>query len=287
MDGKVTCRWMHPDCRGCWKREPERRRRLFAWMRQKARSFFSAKPTGRVREAIPLAFGVILAGIALAAASRRIAAVEKEIHDRSNPVEVVVAATSIAPGETFSDGNLARKSIPASGAGVRNVPAGEFELLLGGRSRTPVEPGEPVLWTDVEEPYDTKPFSREIAHGRRAMTLGVEASSSFAGLLHPGDRVDLLCESDGKGREGTPRWVRNIPVAAVDRDHDPLGKPADSRDAATVTLLVTPAEGLWIAASAGSGKVHWFLRNPDDNTTPAQGAGRGSISHLAIEVWKA
>jgi Flp pilus assembly protein CpaB len=256
-------------------------------MRRKARSFFSAKPAGRFREVIPLALGGILAGIALAAASSRIAAVEKEIHDRSNPVEVVVASTPIAPGEAFSEGNLAKKSIPASGAGVRNVPAAEFELLLGGRSRNPVDPGEPVLWTDVEEPYDTKPFSLGIAQGRRAMTLVVDATSSFAGLLHPGDRVDLLCEPDGKGIGGAPWWVRDIPVAAVDRNHGRLGKPADSPDAATVTLLVTPAEGLRIATSAGSGKIHWFLRNPEDNTVAIPAAGRGPISHLAVEIWKA
>jgi pilus assembly protein CpaB len=260
---------------------------LFASMRRKARSFFSAKPPGRFREAIPLALGAILAGIALTAASRRIATVEKEIHDRSNPVEVVVAAIPIAPGETFSEGNLARKSIPASGAGVRNVPAEEFGLLLGGRSRNPVDPGEPVLWTDVEEPYDTNPFSRRIAPGRRAMTLGVDATSSFAGLLHPGDRVDLLCEPDGKGSGGAPRWVRGIPVEAVDRNHDRLGKPVDSPDAATVTLLVTPAEGLLIAGSAGSGRIHWFLRNPEDNTTVTPAAGRAPTSPMAVEVWKA
>jgi len=260
---------------------------LFASMRRKARSFFSAKPADRLREGIPLVLGVLLAGIALAVASRRISAVEKEIHHRSNPVEVVVAATPIAPGETLSEGNLARKNIPASGTGVRNVPAAEFGLLLGGRSRNPVEPGEPVLWTDVEEPYDTKPFSRGIAPGRRAMTLGVDASSSFAGLLHPGDRVDLLCESDGNGSGGVPRWVRDIPVAAVDRNHDRLGKPADSPEAATVTLLVTPSEGMRIASSSGSGRIHWFLRNPDDNTVVSPAAGTGSKPPPAVEVWKA
>lgn len=260
---------------------------MFGSMRRKARSFLSAKPAGRFREAIPLALGAVLAGIALLAAGRRIAAVEKEIHNRSNPVEVVVASTPIAPGETFSEGNLARKSIPASGAGARNVPAGEFGLLLGGRSRNPVEPGEPVLWTDVEEPYDTKPFSRGIAPGRRAMTLGVDAASSFAGMLHPGDRVDLLCESDGNGARGAPQWVRDISVAAVDRNHDRLGKPSDSAEAATVTLLVTPSEGVRIAASAGSGKLRWFLRNPDDNTAGAPEAGRGPKPQPAAEVWKA
>jgi len=260
---------------------------LFSSMRRKARSFFSAKPAGRYREVIPLALGAILAGIALAAAGRRIAAVEKELHDRSNPVEVVVAATPIAPGDAFREENLARKIIPASGSGVRNVPAAEFELLLGGRSRNPVDPGEPVLWTDVEEPYDTKPFSLGIAQGRRAMTLVVDATSSFAGLLHPGDRVDLLCEPDGRGNGVAPRWVRDIPVAAVDRHHGRLGKPAESPDAATVTLLVTPAEGVRIAASAGSGRIHWFLRNPDDNTVVIPSAGRWPKSPPAVEVWKA
>ena len=259
---------------------------MFASMKRKARSFFSAKPAGRFREGIPLVLGAILAGIALAAASRRISAVEREIHDRLNPVEVVVAAAPITTGETFSEGNLARKSIPASGTGIRNVPAAEFGLLLGGRSRNPVEPGEPVLWTDVEEPYDTKPFSRGITAGRRAMTLGVDASSSFAGLLHPGDRVDLLCETGGKGGGGGSRWVRDIAVAAVDRNHDRHGKPADSPDAATVTLLVTPAEGSRIAASAGSGRIHWFLRNPDDNTIFTPAAGGIPKSPPAVEVWK-
>lgn len=256
-------------------------------MKRKIRSFFSAKPDGRFREAIPLVLGAILAGIALAAASRRIASVEKEIHDRSNPVEVVVAATPISPGETFSESNLARKSIPASGSGVRNVPAPEFELLLGGRSRNPVEPGEPVMWTDVEEPYDTNPFSRGIAPGRRAMTLGVDATSSFAGLLHPGDRVDLLCQRDGNGDGDAPRWIEDIPVAAVDRNRDRLGRAADPPEASTVTLLVTPSEGVRIAASAASGKIRWFLRNPDDNTAGTRRAGRMPKPQPPVEIWKA
>jgi pilus assembly protein CpaB len=252
-----------------------------------ARSFFSAKAPGKLRDALPLLLGALMAGVALAAASRRIAAVEREIHNRTNPVEVVVAASPIAPGDTFREENLGRKSIPASGAGHRNVPAAEFGLLLGGRARNPVEPGEAVLWTDVEEPYDTEPFSGGIAPGHRALTVGVDASSSFAGLLHPGDRVDLLCETDGNGSERVSRWVRNIAVAAVDRERNRLGKPADAQGVGTVTLLLTPSEGAQIASAARSGRIHWFLRNPDDNAAvPATGKLRLRVPD-AVEVWKA
>jgi Flp pilus assembly protein CpaB len=114
----------------------------------------------------------------------------------------------------------------------------------------------------------------------------VDSSSSFAGLLHPGDRVDLLCEPDGKGNGGHPLWVRDLTVAAVDRNRNRLGNPVDSPDIATVTLLVTPTEGARIAYSAGSGRLHWFLRNPEDNTVVSTPAKGGPKISRAVEIWK-
>jgi len=253
-------------------------------MRRKARSFFSLKATGKLKEVAPLAVGLLLAAVALAAAGRRFAAMEKDILRQSNPVFVVVAAVPIAAGDTLSESNLAKKSVPASGAGQRNVPASEFELLLGARARIPIDPGEPVLWTDVEEPYETETFSRGISPGHRALTLNVDATSSFAGLIHPGDRVDLLLD---KGEGTSSSWVRNLPVAAIDRHHNRLGKPSETAEAGTVTLLVTPVEGARISSSAGAGKLHWFLRNPEDNTAAPLPGKRDFRPEVPVEVWKA
>jgi pilus assembly protein CpaB len=210
-----------------------------------------------------------------------VATVEKEIRRQANPVEVVVASAPIPTGETFGTQNLAKKSIPSSGTGQRNVPASEFELLLGARAKTAIDPGEPVLWTDVEEPYNTDAFSRTVLPGHRAMTLGVDSTSSFAGLLHPGDRVDLLT-----GRSGaiSTDWVRDIPVIAVDRDHNRLAHTSDKGETATVTLMVTPGEGSRIALA--SGKVHWFLRNPDDNAAEAIGPPAKPNTSRPVEIWK-
>lgn len=254
---------------------------MFASMKRKALSFSSGRVADKARAFLPLVGGVLLCGIALTAAGRRISAVEKEIRKEAKPVEVVVASVSIPVGETFSERNLAKKAVPSSGTGKRNVPASEFELLLGARAKTPVEPGEPVLWTDVEEPYDTDSLSRLVLPGRRALTLGVDTTSSFAGMLHPGDRVDLLLEGPGGGSE----WVRGVPVIAVDQHRNPLANAAGESDTATVTVMVTPGEGTRIARA--SGKVHWFLRNPDDNTV-AVAAGEGKPpSPAAVEIWQA
>jgi len=254
---------------------------LFASMKRKARSFSSGKWGAKVRALLPLFTGLLLCGFALAAAGRRVATVEKDLLRRANPVEVVVASVPIPAGDTFSVRNLAKKAIPASGTGQRNVPASEFELLVGARAQTAIDPGEPVLWTDVEEPFDTDAFSKTVQPGRRALTLGVDATSSFAGLLHPGDRVDLLVERSGAK---SADWVRDLPVIAVDRDHDRLAHPSGKEEAATVTLMVSPGEGNRIARS--SGKVHWFLRNPDDNAIKAQRPTASPPTTPFVEVWK-
>ena len=113
------------------------------------------------------------------------------------------------------------------------------------------------------------------------MTLGVDTTSSFAGLLHPGDRVDLLVE---RSAANSADWVRDIPVIAVDRDHNRLAHSSDKEESATVTLMVTPGEGSRIARD--SGKVHWFLRNPDDNAALASGPPANPTTFRAVEVWK-
>ena len=254
---------------------------MFASMNRKARSFFSGKWAGKLRTLLPPLAGLLLCGFALASAQRRVATVEKDIRRQANPVEVVVASVPISAGETFSVRNLAKKEIPSSGTGRRNVPVSDFELLVGAHAKMAIDPGEPVLWTDVEEPYDTDLFSRTVLPGRRAMTLGVDTTSSFAGMLHPGDRVDLLVERSGAN---SMAWVRDIPVIAVDRDHNRIAHPSDREETATVTLMVTPGEGSRIARA--SGKVHWFLRNPGDNAATAPRSPAKPAMFRAVEVWK-
>jgi pilus assembly protein CpaB len=252
-------------------------------MKRKARSLSCVKWTGKATELLPLGVGVLLTGIALAVAGERIAMKETDFRRKTNPVEVVVASVPIPAGDEFIARNLAKKPVPASGTGQRNVPAKDFELLLGARAKNTIGPGEPVLWTDVEEPYETESFSKTVRTGRRALTVGVDTTSSFSGLLQPGDRVDLLA---ARPDIDTPTWIRDIPVIAVDRHHNRLARPTDPADTTTVTLMVTPGEGAVIAAATGAGRLHWFLRNPDDNgcVSPRMSANRSG--HSPVEIWK-
>jgi len=219
--------------------------------------------------------------LAVFAAMKRVAAVEIEIHKRSEPIAIVVASVPIPAGADLHIGNMASKTVPSSGTGRRNVLASDFELLLGAKSKSTIDPGEPILWTDVEEPFDTDIFSKTLPEGRRALTLNVDTTSSFSGLLRPGDRVDLLTK-DTKNRS---RWIRDIIVIAMDRNIDRSARPEGAMETSAITLMVTTEEGAAIAEASTEGRLFWFLRNPNDNTTDPRMNNRAV--YPAVELWHA
>jgi len=219
--------------------------------------------------------------IAVFAAMKRVAAVEIDILKRSEPIAVVVASVPIYAGADLHIGNLASKTVPASGTGRRNVLASDFELLLGAKSKSAIDPGEPILWTDVEEPFNTDIFSKTVPEGRRALTLNVDTTSSFSGLLRPGDRVDLLAK-DAKNRS---KWIRDISVIAMDRNTNQSARPEEAMETSAVTLMVTVEEGTAIAEASTEGQLFWFLRNPNDNVADHHKNNRAY--YPAVELWHA
>lgn len=233
---------------------------------------------------LPLVAGMALTIAAILIARHRINAVETDIREKSAPVAVVVASCQIPKGTALSEQHLAKLSVPSSGTSRRNVPAREFELLVGARTKASIEPGEPILWTDVDEPFELDKFSQAIPPGRRALTFAVDLVASFSGLIRPGDRVDISL-SDPAAKTGTA-WFYDIPVIAVDRHFD---RPPDSETAAeisSITISVTPEEGRRLAA-VRDGSLRWFLRNPDDRSRPSPVSGPSSVMWRPVEIWKA
>ncbi|MCL1925974.1 MAG: Flp pilus assembly protein CpaB [Syntrophorhabdaceae bacterium] len=250
-------------------------------MKKKASSFCYAGWNDRLKELLPFGVGVILMAIAVFAAMKRVTAVEIDIRKRSEPIAIVVASVPISAGADFHTENLASKTIPASGTGRRNVLVSDFELLIGARSKSAIEPGEPILWTDVEEPFDTDIFSKTVPEGRRALTLTVDTTSSFSGLLRPGDHIDLLAK-DEKNRS---KWIRGISVIATDRNINPSASPEEATETSAVTLMVTVEEGAAIAEASTGGRLFWFLRNPNDNVTVS--LKNNHAAYPAVELWHA
>jgi pilus assembly protein CpaB len=258
---------------------------LSFWKRKKETASSSGSWKNKVQGFFPLVAGLLLTLLAILLAKQRISAVEKEILGKAAPAEIVVAANPIPAGAMFSLENLAKKSIPSGGTGRRNVPATDFELLLGARAKMEISKGEPVLWTDVEEPFEVDHFSLTIPKGRRAMTIDADTRASFSGLIRPGDHVDILREKND--RKGYVPLLFDVPVIAVDRHFLPPSAEEEEKEIGTLTVSVTTDEGMLLSGAAREGKISWLLRNPDDRGRPPNGQGLRAIASSPVEIWKA
>ncbi|MBI5419156.1 MAG: Flp pilus assembly protein CpaB [Deltaproteobacteria bacterium] len=257
---------------------------MFFWKKKRETSSSSGRWKSKAKELLPLFAGLALTLAAILLARHRLVAAEREIHKKAAPVEIVVPSVPIPAGGVFSEQNLAKKPVPSSGISSRNVPAAEFELLLGARAKGNLAPGEPILWTDVDEPLEADTFSQTIPERRRALTLEADQSASFAGLIRPGDRVDLYCE--GGSAKPIRTWFRDVPVIAVDRNFDKPASAEEAPEVSTVTVSVTPEEGRILAGAAREGRIHWFLRNPDEMSKPAIASSIKKGIPEKVEIWK-
>lgn len=258
---------------------------MFFWKRKKEASCPSVNWKNKLSSFLPLFAGMILTLMAVLVARQRISAMERTLLGNAAPAEIVVAADPISPGSVFSLENLAKKSIPSSGTTRRNVPASDFELLLGARAKVEISKGEPVLWTDVQEPIEVDKFSMTIPNGRRAITIDADTRTSFSGLLRPGDHVDIL-RGEKEGRISAP-VLFDVPVIAVDRHF--LSPPSEEEgyEIGTITVSVTPDEATRLSAAAREGSLSWLLRNPSDRSRPPKRASCGATAISPVEIWKA
>src|SRR5882757_7947386 len=76
--------------------------------------------------------------------------------------------------------------------GARTDTARERAELVGSMVRRSLQPQEVLLPADVLRPGDRGFLAAVLQAGMRATTVGVDAVSGTAGLIWPGDHVDVL-----------------------------------------------------------------------------------------------
>lgn len=182
--------------------------------------------------------------------------------------QVLAAGSVIQAGSLLQPGDLAAAAVPVGavppGASL-DTPANR-SALIGALARLPVAAGAPILDNAVIRPGDHGFLSAVLAPGMRAVTVGVDAVSGSAGLIWPGDHVDVLL-TQSTDDPSIPAGQRiaaalvlvNVRVIAtgqhlVQGSIETAGSDKTPAPATTVTLEVTPrqAERCEVAAHLGS-----------------------------------
>nr|MDQ3037841.1 Flp pilus assembly protein CpaB [Myxococcota bacterium] len=194
-------------------------------------------------------------------------------------VPVVTAVIDIPLGEPVRAEWLTTREVPQTYVEERHVRASAMRDLIGLPLAQSVRAGEAVLRTDLSTLSDARrTLSGTIPQGQRATTIMVSPTSTFGGLLRPGDRVDLLLTIGDRGLAQTWRQVvvlQNVLVLALGqefevRDTSPVvGGVAQTAEvrfgrATNITLQVTVEQSGLITIARQQGTMSLLLRNPND-----------------------
>jgi pilus assembly protein CpaB len=102
----------------------------------------------------------------------------------------------------------------------------------------------------------------------RAVTIPVDSSSSFGGLVRPGDRVDVLFSARENAVGKLVALLQNVLILAVGQNlgaaAGPQGGSPPSSHSNQVTLSVTLEQAQILAYAKERGQLTLTLRNPDD-----------------------
>ncbi|MDD9945738.1 MAG: Flp pilus assembly protein CpaB [Myxococcales bacterium] len=178
---------------------------------------------------------------------------------------VLIATRDIGMGARLDRGMLGVRQVPQAYLEPRHIAVEELESVLGARMSMSVNAGESVLWSDLASMQNTRrDLSGLIEPGMRALAIHTGDTGQFAGLLRPGDRVDVVYSSGGSmsNPNKTVTLLQNVLVLAVGSDTGGSSKTR-SRSRA-VSVSVSPEQAQAIIHARMSGKLDVALRNPDD-----------------------
>lgn len=165
-------------------------------------------------------------------------------------IEVKEVAVKDLPSDAVATSEDARRAL--SGAMVRRV--------LGA--------GEVIRKSDVISPSDHGFLAAVLAPGMRAVTVAVDAVAGSAGLIEPGDRVDLILTQTMSGRDepighrvAAETVLSDARVIAINQQIVQGAATTNNSQARTVTLEVTQEQAERVSVANNLGKLSLSVRS--------------------------
>lgn len=197
-----------------------------------------------------------------------------------NYAKVAVAAQTIPARTLIQEQMLKYVELP-----VEYITAGavvDTKDAVGKLARGDIYPDEQILHSKLVARDDPDAgLAGKVNTGRRAVTVAVNPVSALAGMVRPGDRVDVITTFNTEGNPTqslTSTIIHNVPVLAVDAN-TATGNPRDEAPA-TVTLQVTPTQAQELVLATERGSIRLTLRSPDDSqATPIPSARMNLLVH--------
>jgi pilus assembly protein CpaB len=189
-------------------------------------------------------------------------------------VGYIVAAHPLPAGTLARDDDFVVKSVPPAdvpAAAIINASDARADLR-GALIRNYIDAGQPIHTADVLRPRDRGFLASVLGAGMRAVSVGVDPVSGVAGLIWPGDHVDVILTQDLDRQPAGQRVLSetvlaNVRVIAIDQQivqGAPAGASEAGKLARTVTLEVTPEQANKVTVAEQLGHLALAIRAATD-----------------------
>jgi pilus assembly protein CpaB len=202
---------------------------------------------------------------------------------------VLVAGTELAVGSFVQPDSLRWQDWPDVGLPDSYYLRGQTDeqALVGAVVRRPLAVGEPLTPAAVVKPGERGFLAAVLDPGMRAISVPIDEAAGNAGLVLPGDRVDLIltqtinAEGDaGAARRVSETVLEDLRVIAMGRRLS-SGEGEEAQASRTATLEASPDAVEKVALANELGKLALSLRSL---AAPSTGHDGGRPSRLTWDT---
>jgi pilus assembly protein CpaB len=247
--------------------------------------------------------GLAGVGLALIGLQQRPATPAQVAVASAAPSAPVAQRSILAAARTQHAGNLmVADDVTAIQVVPGAEPPGSFidsvanrTALRGAMVRRAIAANEPILASDVLNAGDRGFLAAVLGAGKRAVSVGVDNVSGTAGLIWPGDRVDLVLtqQVDDRDQPADRRVygetvLVNLRVIAVDQQlvqGGQGGQAANANTNRTITIEASPYDTERIAVASRLGRLSLVVRSATEDDQVAGSGAPGTASEQPPIAW--
>lgn len=216
----------------------------------------------RVKAWLPLLVALVLGVAAAMLVKKQMQANKGPAKDAGDYVAVVVAKQDIEPAQELKLTDLTTTKMPAAA-----VPSRSFtdpNQVAGRVTTTTLVKGLPIVEPSLAEQGAGSGPQALVPPGFRAITVQVNEFSGVAGMLVPGNKVDVITVIRDQQQVMARTIVQGLKVLAIGRDLTKHAEGEANPPANSVTLLVTPEQAQSIQLAMSNGTPWLALRSTRD-----------------------
>jgi pilus assembly protein CpaB len=220
---------------------------------------------------VVFAFFIAAAGLALVARNLMrppAPTAHSPVVTRDAPMtQILVAAEHIGRGQFLKPDLYEWKAWPKGALDDRFIVKDQFKPIdvAGAVAKEPLEKGDPNFTNKIVKPGQGGFLAAVLQPGMRAVSVNVNRVTGNAGLIMPGDSVDLVLTGkiDARDSEQRDHYVgqtvlHKLRVLATDQTMDNKDQAAVAQ---TVTLEVTPKDAEKVLVAEQLGQLSLVLRS--------------------------